>query len=433
MAVTTPAYGHGMEPLVVATIFIGMLGVALAAVAIVTAVRRSQPSSAVDDARLVEAVRLASAQAFASQGEQLVHLAEAKYGALHHRTDAVLEGHGRAVDQGLQHLADRLTRLEHERSTATTQLQTLVRELTHATEATRNETARLAAALSDNRVRGMWGEVQLRRALELAGLTRHVDFLEQRTVSGESGAGRPDVVVELPHGRAVVIDAKVPLDAYLGAAAATDPATEGELQRAHATAVSAHVNDLAGRDYPALVERSVDLVLMFLPGDAFLAAALDADAALFERAASKGVHLVTPTSLVPVLRGIALGWREHQAEQAAADIHALGVELHDRLALFAQHFDKVGAQLGRTVDSYNASVGSLERRVVPATRRLAEHGAASHRELAQPSRIDVTPRRVHAVAAELSGSTAAAPSSATSGAVLDIGAPAGTSAPSDGA
>ncbi len=360
----------------------------------------SVSASAADEERIIRAVREASTDALATQGQQLVQLAEAKYGTLQQHTDTVLQGHGRSVEEGLHQLAERLAGLERERSNSTTQLQTLVQELGRATEATRSETARLASALTDNRVRGMWGEVQLRRSLELAGLTRHVDFLEQHHVADRDGAGRPDVVVALPHGHCVVIDAKVPLDAYLRAADADDPEVERGFQRSHAAAVEGHVAALSGRDYTSKVDGSVDLVLMFLPGDAFLAAALDADPTLFERSATKGVHLVTPTSLVPVLRGISLGWREHRAERTAAEIHLLGVELHDRLALFAERFAKVGSQLERTVDAYNASVGSLEHRVAPSARRLAELGAASSRQVPEVDELECGPRRLHLLTAE---------------------------------
>ncbi len=217
--------------------------------------------------------------------------------------------------------------------------------------------------MSDNRVRGAWGEVQLRRALELAGLSRHVDFAEQSGITDGAASGRPDVVVHLPNGHDVVIDSKVPLDRYLQAVDATDPAAEHELQVEHAKAVARHAKDLAGRNYATLLESSIDLVLMFLPGESFLAAALDADPTLFESAAAKGVYLVTPSSLVPLLRGIALGWRERQAEQAAAEIHQLGIELHDRIGLFAEHYTKVGKQLDRTVAAYNTSMGSFETRL----------------------------------------------------------------------
>ena len=210
---------------------------------------------------------------------------------------------------------------------------------------------------------------------------RHVDFVEQLGVASVDGRGRPDVVVPLPHGRCVVIDAKVPLDRFLEAANAGDPAVERRLQGEHAKAVAAHVHALAQRDYVAKVDGAVDMVLLFLPGEPFLSAALDADPTLFESAAARGVHLVTPSSIVPVLRGIALGWREHRAEQAAAEIQQLGCELHERLATFAEHFTAVGTQLDRTVAAFNRSVGSFDARLTPSARRLAELGAGSRRDL----------------------------------------------------
>lgn len=351
--------------------------------------RLARAEAAVADGdRLVDAFRSASSDAFAATGDHLVQLAEAKYGALSQSTDAVLAGHGRAVDEGLRALGDRLAALERERSESAGALRAVVAELATANQAAQRETAKLTAAMRDHRVRGAWGEVQLRRTLELAGLTRHVDFVEQLSVGGQESRGRPDVVVHLPEGRCAVIDAKVPLDRFLDAANAGDPDIERRLQSEHAKAVAGHVQALANRDYTGKVDGSVDMVLMFLPGDPFLAAALDADPSLFESAAAKGVHLVTPTSLVPVLRGIALGWREHRAEAAAAEIQRVGTELHERLAVFAEHFAAVGANLDRTVAAFNRSVGSFDARVAPATRRLDELGAGSRRVV--PEVVDVS-------------------------------------------
>ena len=354
---------------------------------------RTEASAATDE-QMLDAFRSLSHEALASQSAQLVQLAEAKYGALHQTTDAVLAGHSKSVDEGLRTLADRLARLERERSDATSALRALVGELSTAHRATQAETSKLAAAMRDNRVRGAWGEVQLRRVLEMAGLDRHADFIEQRGVADAESRSRPDVVVPLPNGRCVVIDAKVPLDRYLDAANAGDPAIERRLQGEHAKAVAGHVNALAQRDYASKVTGSVDMVLLFLPGEPFLAAALDADPALFESAAAKGIHLVTPSSLVPLLRGIALGWREHQAEQAAAEIQQLGIELHERIAVFAEHYAAVGAQLDRTVSVFNRSVGSLDSRVVSTARKLSDHGAGSSRVVPEVVEIPTVTRPI---------------------------------------
>lgn len=341
-------------------------------------IARVEAAAATDD-QMLDAFRSLSQEALAAQSAQLVQLAEAKYGALHQTTDSVLAGHSKAVGDGLRALSERLVALERERNDATSALRAIVGDLSVAHRATQAETSKLAAAMRDNRVRGAWGEVQLRRVLEMAGLDRHADFIEQRGVTDGESRSRPDVVVPLPNGRCVVIDAKVPLDRYLDAANAGDPAIERRLQAEHAKAVAGHVTALAQRDYAAKVDGSVDMVLLFLPGEPFLAAALDADPTLFEAAAAKGVHLVTPSSLVPLLRGIALGWREHQAERAAAEIQQLGIELHERIAIFAEHFAAVGSQLDRTVNAFNRSVGSLDLRVVSTARKLSEHGAGSTR------------------------------------------------------
>lgn len=381
--------------LVVALVLLGLLvGVAGAWLA-----QHSRPESTPSPTpELLDAVRAASAQGVAIQGaqlnEQLVMLAEAKYGALHERTDTVLQGHSRQVDDGLRSLGDRLAKLEQERQAATVELGSMVRSLSEANEATRSAAAGVANALRNNQTRGVWGEVQLRRVLELAGMERNVSFIEQQQFEGPDGRGRPDVVVPLANGRCVVIDSKVPLDRYLDAANTEDADRQAELLRSHARAVGSHVAALASRDYASKVDGAIDLILLFLPADPFLAAALDADPSLLESAARRNVHLVTPSSLLPVLRGIALGWRERRADEQAAEIHRLGVELHERFVAFANHYAKVGAQLDKAVRSYNDSVGSFETRAAVSVRRMAELGVDSTRELRVVEPINISARRL---------------------------------------
>lgn len=349
-------------------------------------------AAAASDQQMLDAFQSLSSDVLRVQSRQLVELAEAKYGALQQSTDGALHAHTQQVSTALTTLAERLAQLERERSQATTSLRTLVGELTVANEATRVEAARLASALRDTRVRGTWGEVQLRRVLELAGLTRHVDFSEQHTVDAVGDRSRPDVVVPLGNGRCVVIDAKAPLDRFLDAANAPDGDAASALHREHAKAVASHVAALASREYTEKINGAVDFVLLFLPGDPYLAAALDADPSLLESAAQRNVYLVTPTSLLPVLRGVALGWREQQASDAAAEILTLGRELHERLAVFIDHHSKVGEQLERTVRAFNQSVGSLDSRLAPTARKLAERGGESQRSLAAVVEIDTAIR-----------------------------------------
>lgn len=352
------------------------------------------------DEQRLDAFRSVSREALETQTQSLLQVAEAKYGGLQKTTDAMLSGHSKTVTSGLAEMAERIERLEKERADHATTLRTMVQQLSTAHEATRKETASLASALRDNRVRGVWGETQLRGVLERSGLQRHVDFVEQRGASDGTSTGRPDAVISLANGRCVVIDTKVPLDAFLNAANETDPAREREFQLAHAKAVAAHVNALASREYTAKVDGAIDLVLLFLPGDAFLAAALDAEPTLFESAAAKGVYLVTPASLLPMLGGIAAGWRQFQAEQSAVEIQQLGTELYDRIAMFAEHYNKVGVQLNRTVAAFNTSVGSLDTRLIPTARRLSESGAATSRALSEAAEIDERSRQIRAVEAQ---------------------------------
>lgn len=349
-----------------------------------------------EDERLA-AFRSVSQEALAAQSASLVQVAEVKYGSLQKTTDAVLSGHAKTISQSLADIAERIETLEKERMVHAGELRGMVVALKQEHEATRKETTSLTMALRDNRVRGTWGETQLRRVLERSGLSRHVDFLEQHSVNDGLSSGRPDVVIPLPGGRAVVIDSKVPLDKFLEAANEQDPALERSHQQAHAKAVASHVNALAGRDYTGKVDGAIDMVLMFLPGDAFLAAALDADPSLFEKAVAKQIYLVTPASLLPVLGAIAAAWQQAKIEESAQEIQALGSELYDRIAIFADHYSKVGSQLNSAVGAFNRSVASLDTRLLTTARRLSEHGASTAKELPQIAEIDERARQIRAV------------------------------------
>ena len=350
------------------------------------ALARAEASRASDQQQLA-AFGAVSQQALAGQSQQFLQLAETRYGALANGTSTLLNQHSERIAAALDALGARLSSLERERSQATNSLESMVRELTQATQATRSEAARLHSALRDSRVRGTWGEVQLRRVLELAGLERHTDFVEQQSSVADGQTIRPDVVVGLPNGRSIVIDAKVPLDRYLEAANSDDPDAERQLLVEHARSLAGHVNALSNRNYTSGVDGAIDLVVLFLPGDAFLTAALDADPSLFETSATKGVVLTTPSSLLPLLRGIALGWRERRAEEEAAEIQRLGAELHERIANFLDGYAAVGARLNSAVESYNRSVGSVEGRMLVTARKLAEVGAGSTKKVPEMATV----------------------------------------------
>jgi DNA recombination protein RmuC len=273
----------------------------------------------------------------------------------------------------------------------------------------RSETGRLVTALRRSEVRGRWGEVQLRRLVESSGLIEHVDFTEQHTSHGEDGDGtvRPDLVVHLADGRHVVVDAKVALSAYLDAAAATDDATRDAALSRHAQEVMAHVERLSAKSYWRRYD-SPEFVVLFLPADAFLASALDVRPDLLERAFSQDVVLATPTTLMALLRTVSYAWRQDAAARNAAEVHALGRELHTRLATMGAHLARLGSSLDGAVEQFNKTIGSMESRVLVSARRLADLGVvtAADDDAGLPPTHPVTTSTRYVCAPELAGDDA---------------------------
>jgi DNA recombination protein RmuC len=295
----------------------------------------------------------------------------------------------RVIAEHSTRLERHLGELERIRVEDSSSLRQVVVDLREVTVASRDETARLATALRDNRVRGLWGEAQLRRVVELAGMTSYCDFVEQRGVSSADRSGRPDLVVQLPNERTIVIDAKAPLDRYLDAVNCDDPARRTQLLAEHAKAVRAHVVALSRRRYADLVDGAVDVVVLFLPGDSFLNAALDGDATLLEASWQHDVVLASPGSLFALLRTVSVGWQERRVADEAAEIAKLGRELRERIGTFVDHHRKVGQHLARAVDVYNASIGSLESRLLTTARKLDEHAVGHPTPLPTASDLHV--------------------------------------------
>ncbi|MGN6160154.1 MAG: DNA recombination protein RmuC [Marmoricola sp.] len=292
---------------------------------------------------------------------------------------------------GLDQLNRRIGDLEQQRAAWQSQLHQQVDEVRHSTDSLRRETNALATALRRPQVRGQWGELHLRRTVEAAGMTQHCDFTEQVHLTSSDAAYRPDLIIHLAGGRDVVVDAKTPLDAYLDAIEADDQAEhEHHLQRL-ARSVRSHVDALSRKRYWALVEDSPELVVLFVPSEACLAAALETDAALIEYAAERNVVLAAPTTLIGLLRTIEHGWRAETLAQATREIKELGQELHQRLVTLGGHFDKLGRSLRSSVESYNAAIGSLESRVMVTARQFEDIGAARGTLLALKD-IDIAPR-----------------------------------------
>jgi DNA recombination protein RmuC len=349
--------------------------------------------------------RAVAAQALAANNEQFLHLATTRFDSLEQASrrestarEGAVEELVRPIDERLDELHDVLSALERRRTIESSQLREALTHLRSTTDSLHSETKVLATAMKDTRARGSWGELQLRRVVELAGLVEHCDFVSQLTVTGDDGHLRPDLVVRLPGGRSVVVDAKVPMQAYLQAVETDDPHAEQAFLEAHGRAVAGHVEALRRRDYARHVRGSIDIVVLFVPGDAFLTAAHAARPTLFDDAVGRGVFLATPTTLIALLRAIEFGWRQERLAESSAEIVRLGEELHQRVGTFTEHLGRVGAALDRAARSYNDAVGSLESRVLVTTRRLADHGVGAT-PVARPPTIDAAVRPL--AAAEL--------------------------------
>jgi DNA recombination protein RmuC len=274
------------------------------------------------------------------------------------------------VMQGLDRLSDQLQDFEHSRATWQGQLHQQVLDMRHSTDTLRRETQTLSTALRRPQVRGRWGELHLRRAVELAGLVDRCDFYEQ--VHLADGALRPDLVVRLAGGRAVVVDAKVPLDAFLDATSTDDPDERDAHLARHARQVRGHIELLGSKRYWRSLPETPEFVVLFLPAESFLAAGLEADGTLLEYAAERGVVLASPTTLIALLRTVAHGWRHEALADQAREIHRVGRDLHERLGTMSGHLGKLGRSLDAAVGAYNQTVGSWESRVLVAARRFEE-------------------------------------------------------------
>lgn len=344
--------------------------------------------SARTEAQIVESVRAAQAEAMRDSSEMLAELAGQKM----QTSTAKVEGTVKPVADQLQQLQRRVDAVERQRAADAGEVRGLVTQLTNATRGLTAETHALNQAMKDNRVRGTWGEMQLRRVVELAGMEEHCDFEQQVHVAGADRTGRPDLVVRLPQAKAIVVDSKVPLNSYLEAVNEGDADAAQVLLIAHAAAMTEHVSQLAKRDYAKSVGGSVDFVVMFVPGEAFLSAAYEARPALFDEAIDKGVFIATPTTLIALLKAIAYGWRQEQLAENAREIAETGARLLERLGTFAQHFAKVGGSLEKAQEHFNAAVGSYERFLLPTARAMEGHGVAVSKSLDAPEPVELAAR-----------------------------------------
>ncbi len=342
-----------------------------------------------------------SAQALKNNNEEFLKLARENLKQFQVKAQGDLEQREKSIEHLVKPIRETLEKterqmreIEKDRKETYGALHKHLESMARAQETLQGETRNLVQALRRPEVRGQWGELTLKRLAELAGMVEHCDFFEQEHTRTEEGSLRPDMIVRMPDGREVVVDVKTPLDAYLSAVEAPDEeARRREMQR-HARKVRERVKELAGKAYWSQFKNAPDFVVLFIPGEQFLSAALEMDRELLEDALRQKVILATPTSFVALLRAIAYGWRQSQLAENAERIREAGEQLAARLTTFTEHLAKVGRGLDSSIKSYNEAVGSFDSRVLPGARRFSELGISTKKELGSLEQIERGVRRV---------------------------------------
>ncbi|HLW95811.1 MAG TPA: DNA recombination protein RmuC [Solirubrobacteraceae bacterium] len=313
---------------------------------------------------------------------------------------AELRGLVEPMKEKLGKVESQIELLERERRQSAGQMSEMFRQLNEGLAGLRAETGTLVGALKRPATRGSWGEIQLRNVIEMAGMVAHCDFTEQTTIDGDGGRLRPDVLVRLPGGKLIVVDSKVPLDAYLQSLEASTDEERGLHLARHARQTRDHITKLASKAYQAQLDSSPELVVMFVPSDGIYHAALSEDPSLIEYGVDQQVLLATPTTLIGLLRAVHYGWKQELIAASAREIAETGRELHRRIARFVEPFARVGRQLSSAVGAYNEAVGSFEARVVPQLRRIEQAGAGSDRAV-EIAGVEEAPRALTAAIGEL--------------------------------
>ncbi len=351
--------------------------------------------------QLTETFGHLSSQALKQNNEEFLRLAQENLKQFQNKAQGELAQKEQAIEnlvkpikEALEKTEKQMRTMEHERKEAYGALTQHLETMTQTQQALQGETRNLVKALSRPEVRGQWGELTLKRLAELAGMVKHCDFYEQEHTQTEDGAMRPDMIVRMPGGREIVVDVKTPLDAYLSAVEADDDKErEAHLLR-HTKNVRKRVQELASKGYWKQFKNSPDFVVLFIPGDQFLSAALDNDYALLEDAMQQKVILATPTSFVALLRAVAYGWRQESLAENAQHIREVGEDLYSRLATFAEHLGKVGKNLNNSVQHYNKAIASFDTRVLPGARKFTEMGISSKKPVENIDQIETATRNI---------------------------------------
>jgi len=397
-----------------------LIGLALGAVVVYLVMRGRVEHERAVAAEKVDAITAArdelsnqfttlSAAALERNNARFLQLAEERMKAQQAAGKTELDAQKRGVEQLVKPVEEKLEavnkvlrEMEKERAQAYGGLNRQLVEVTETQQRLHAETANLVTALRAPHVRGRWGEVQLKRVCEMAGMLAYCDFYEQQTVSGDAGVLRPDVVVKLPGGKDVIVDAKAPLAAYLDAIEAKDEATREAHLDTYARHIHEHVKKLSAKSYEKQFDSTPEFVVMFLPGEVFYSAALERMPDLIERSVEESVLIATPTTLIALLKAVAYGWRQERMAESAREVSALGRELYQRLSVLSDRFVTLGRRLDSSVKAYNDTVGTLESRVLVSARKFDEHGVAPDgAELESPAPIELSARRLRA--AEVDG------------------------------